>query len=125
MKSIPIAAILIAVATGATASIFTNSPDADAFVRAAVPASNYGGAGSLSISGATATNALGMTNGIFDVFIRFNTGTMAASFNSQFGSNNWLITSATLAVTETTAPAQAIFNRGVGGFQIQWTTNDN
>lgn len=109
----------------AGASVFTNTPDADAFVWAAAPGSNYGGAGALSVSGATASNGSGVTNGVFDTFIRFNTGAMVTNFNLAFGSNNWVISGATLQLTENGAPTQTIFNRGVGAFQIRWIANDN
>src|SRR6185436_8285501 len=65
------------------------------------------------------------TNGAFDSFIRFNTAAMVASFDSALGTNNWIINGARLRVTELGAPAQALFNRGVGGFEIRWITNDN
>jgi len=117
--------VSLAITAGASAAIFTNSPDANAFVRASAPTANYGGAGSLSVSGASATNASGVANGAFDTFIRFNNGTMVSNFNAAFGSNNWLISGATLQVTEVGAPNNAIFNHGVGAFQIRWIANDN
>jgi hypothetical protein len=116
---------LIAVGYPARAAVFTNIVSADAFVRAAAPASNYGGAGALSVSGANAVNASGVTNGIFDTFIRFNTAAMTENFNSRFGSNNWVITGATLRVTEVGAPNNAIFNRGAGSFEIRWIADDS
>lgn len=125
-------AILAAVVSGASfacdlaeAATFTNISSADAFVRAAAPASNYGGAGALSIAGASATNGSGVNNGLFDSFIRFNTSAMVTNFNSQFGSNNWVISSSTLYVTEIAAPPNPIFNRGVGRFEVRWVANDN
>jgi hypothetical protein len=122
-----ITALIVALAAVqfANAAIYTNSPDADAFVRAAAPTSNYGGAGALSVSGANATNSLGTANGVFDSFIRFNTAAMVSNFNTLFGTNNWVINGATLQVTETATPNNNIFNRGIGGFQIRWIANDN
>jgi hypothetical protein len=108
------------------AAFFTNSPDADAFVRAAAGATNlnYGLAGALSVSGASSTNPTsGITNGVFDTFIRFSTAAVT-NFNLLFGSNNWVITSATLQVTAQ-APNNGIFNNGAGTFQIFWITNNN
>jgi len=61
------------IANFANAAFFTNSPDADSFVRAAAPTLNYGGAGALSVSGSNSVNGSGVTNGTFDGFIRFNT----------------------------------------------------
>lgn len=107
------------------AAVFTNSVSVDAFVRSNAPTSNYGGAGSLSVSGASSTNVSGVANGIADTFIRFNTAAMVTNFNSLFGSNNWVIGGAKLRVTEMGAPANAIFNRGKGVFEILWIANTN
>ena len=107
------------------AAIFTNSPNADAFVRSNAPTANYGGAGSLSISGSISTNtASGLTNGIADTFIRFNTAAMVSSFNSLFGANNWVISGAKLQVTEVGTPNNSIFDQGKGAFQIYWVADD-
>src|ERR1700733_4405843 len=105
----------IVTAGSAHAAFSTNSPDADAFVRAAVPNSNYGLAGALSVSGANATNSSGViVNGAFDSFIRFNTAAMATNFNAVFGAGNWAVSGARLVVTEVGAPPQTILNRGKG-----------
>jgi hypothetical protein len=108
----------------ARAAFITNSPDADSFVRAAATNSNYGLAGALSVSGITATNASGVTNGAFDTFIRFNTAAMVTSLNTAFGPNNWVIGGARMVLAEVGAPAQTIFNRGKGSFEIRWITNN-
>jgi hypothetical protein len=115
----------VVIAGSARAAFVTNNPDADAFVRSNAPTLNYGAAGSLSVSGITATNASGVTNGAFDTFIRFNTAAMVTSFNSAFGSNNWVIGSARMVLTEVGAHAQTIFNRGKGSFEIRWIANTN
>jgi hypothetical protein len=114
-----------AVAGLAQAASFTNNVSVDSFVRAAAPTLNYGSAGALSVSGASAGNSSGVTNGIYDSFIRFNTAAMVTNFDSVFGSHNWVMTSAKLLVTEVGAPANAIFNRGKGAFEIRWIANDN
>jgi hypothetical protein len=102
----------------------TNIPDADAFVRALAPTLNYGGGGALSISGANPQTG-NPTNGAFDTFMRFNTGAMVSNFNSAFGSNNWVITSATLTLTENPNPGNPVFNYGTGAFEIRWIADDN
>jgi hypothetical protein len=107
------------------AAFFTNSVSVDSFVRSNAPTLNYGGAGSLSVSGPTATNGSGVANGASDSFIRFNTAAMVTNFNALFGANNWDVSGAKLRVTEMGAPANTIFNRGVGGFEIRWLANDN
>ena len=102
----------------------SNTPVADAFVRSADPAGNYGGAGALEVSGLIATNASGVQQGQFDSFMRFDVSSEVAMFNSNFGTGNWAISSATLKLTEVGAPGNAVFNRGVGQFQVQWVAND-
>src|SRR5215468_12178331 len=53
-----------------TATVTIN-PEADAFVRAAAPFGNYGGAGAIAISGPTAVNGSNQPNGAFDSPMRF------------------------------------------------------
>jgi len=113
-------------ANPAHAAVFTNTADADAFVRSNAPTANYGGAGALSVSGASATNnASGLTNGIADTFIRFNTDAMVMNFNSRFGTNNWVIGGVKLQVMEVGVPNNNIFDQGKGAFQIDWVADDN
>lgn len=107
------------------AQYFSDAPDADAFVRAESPSLNYGAAGALAVSGLTATNASGVMNGAYDSFIRFNTAALIESFDSRYGSNNWVVTHTALQLTEQGAPTSPIFNRGVGTFQVRWVANTN
>jgi hypothetical protein len=116
---------LIAAADISRAALFTNTVSVDAFVRSNAPTANYGGAGALTISGATATNAVGTINGNADSFIRFNTGALVTSLNSAFGPNNWVINGVALRVVEMGAPNSNIFTRGKGAFEIRWTSNDS
>jgi len=114
------------IAGSARAAIFTNSVDADAFVRSNTPTANYGSAGSLSVSGSSSFNiAFAVTNGIADSFIRFNTAAMVTSFNTLFGANNWVISGAKLQVTEVGTPNNSIFDQGKGAFGIYWVADDN
>lgn len=116
--------ILLFTAIAAKAAVFsTNVPDKDAFVRALAPESNYGGAGALSVSGTNAASG-NPTNGAFDSFMSFNTAAMVTNFNSSLGTTNWVITSATLNLTENPAPGNSIFNYGTGLFEIRWIAND-
>jgi len=121
---LPTVAVFLALAASAHAAWFTNSFSADAFVRASAPTLNYGGAGALSVSGTNAVNGLGATNGAFDSFFRVNSAAMVSNFDSTFGTNNWVINGARLHVTELGAPANTVFNRGVGAFEIRWIAND-
>jgi hypothetical protein len=108
----------------ASALTITNVPVADTFLRSAAPASNYGGAGALSVSGSAAVNRLGQQNGLFDSLMRFSlSGTMSA-FDAAYGAGNWTLNSVTLRLTETAAPNSDLFNRGVGQFEIRWLAND-
>jgi len=112
-------------ASPSSALTLTNLPVADAFVRAAAPTSNYGGAGSLSVSGSAAANQLGQQNGLFDTLMRFSLGATMASFDTALGAGNWTLTGATLKLTEQAAPNNLIFNRGTGSFEIRWINNDS
>jgi hypothetical protein len=49
---------------------------------------------------------------------------MVTNFNAAFGTNNWVISSATLILTENSSPGNAIFNSGNGAFEIRWIAND-
>src|SRR5580704_13871667 len=120
MKVLLIILSFISIAGAAGAAVFsTNSLDKDVFVRALAPTSGYGSAGALSVSGTNATMN-NPTNGAYDSFISFNAGAMVSNFNAAFGTNNWVITSATLNVTRNLAPGNSIFNYGTGAFEIIW-----
>src|SRR5882724_9037217 len=107
------------------AALYTNTVSTDAFVRSNAPASNYGAAGALSVSGSSATNAVGTVNGIADSFIRFNTAGIVTSLDSLFGAGNWVINGAALRVVEVGVPNNNIFTRGKGAFEIRWISNDS
>jgi hypothetical protein len=125
MKTILGILIMVVSAESVFAQYFSDVPDADAFVSAATPSLNYGMADDLSVSGSNAVNGVGVNNGAYDTFIRFNTAALNLSFNSRYGSNNWVITHAVLELTEEAAPMNPIFNRGVGTFQVRWIANTN
>jgi hypothetical protein len=101
------------------------APEADAFVLSTAPANNYGGAGAISVSGSAATNGSGQQNGLFDSVLRFPMNGLVASVDGAFGTHNWMITRVTLRLVELGAPANALFNRGVGAFEIRWMASDN
>ncbi len=113
-----------AVSSMAQVTVSTNSV-ADAFVSSAQPTNNYGGAGALSVSGLVATNASGQQEGQLDSFLRFNASGAVSQFNIAYGVGQWTITGVTLTLTEQGAPAQSLFNRGVGQFQVNWIANDS
>ena len=85
------------VCLGQTATVSV-TPSGDAFVRSLAPGSNYGAAGSLSVSGSAAVNGSGQQNGLLDSLMRFPMPGVAASLNGSFGSNGWVVTGATLLV---------------------------
>jgi hypothetical protein len=123
-----VAALVVAagaqlVCLGQTATVSV-TPSADAFVRSLAPSSNYGAAGALSVSGSAAVNGSGQPNGVFDSLMRFPMSDAAASLNGSFGTNGWVVTGATLLVTEVGAPNNGIFNRGVGAFEVRWIASD-
>jgi len=100
------------------------TPTADAFVRSLAPSSNYGAAGALSVSGSSAVNGPGDQMGTLDTFMRFNVAGVVAQMDAQFGAGNWEFTDAVLLLTEDPAPANPIFNWGVGQFEIRWIASD-
>ena len=104
---------------------FFVTPDADTFLRSAAPASNYGGAGAISVSGSAAVNDSGQQNGLFDSLIRFPATNIMAWANAALGSNSWMFSRVTLHMVELGAPANALFNRGVGSFEIRWIASDD
>ncbi|HOX57678.1 MAG TPA: hypothetical protein PLC99_12390 [Verrucomicrobiota bacterium] len=52
--------------------------------------------------------------------MRFPLSGVETSFNGSFGSNGWVVTGVALVLTEVGAPNNAIFNRGVGAFEVRW-----
>jgi hypothetical protein len=98
--------------------------DADTFVRSLAPSSNYGIGGALSISGSNAVNGAGQQMGLLDSLMRFPMADTAAAFDTSLG-EDWLITGVRLLVTEMATPDDAIFNRGVGAFEIRWMPSNS
>jgi len=96
------------------------TPEADAFTLAVAPTNNYGRAGSLSVSGATATNGFGLIGGRADSLARFSLTETVASLDAAFGNHEWFIASAVLRLYEMGAPNNALFSRGVGAFEVRW-----
>jgi hypothetical protein len=100
---------LVGFAIASRAGSLTFNPIADAFVSAANPTSNYGGAGALAIS------ASDSTNGEFDSVMQFN-------LSSEAGLN---ISSITLQFTAA-SPNNPIFNASAAGqFSIVWMQDDS
>jgi hypothetical protein len=114
------AALCLGAAAAVGAATATVAPTADAFVRSLAPDANYGAAGSLSVSGAAALNGAGQQSGRLDSLLRFPTAGAVEGFDSELGSNQWLVVGARLRVTEVAAPNNPVFNRGVGAFEIRW-----
>lgn len=98
--------------------------EADSFVRSLAPASNYGLAGGLSVSGSAAVNASGQQRGLLDTFVRFNLASFVAAMDAAFGAGAWEIEDAVLDLTEQGAPNNPFFNRGVGQFEVRWLASD-
>jgi hypothetical protein len=78
----------------------------------------------LSVSGVTAVNGAGDQQGLADTVMRFATSNVVASLNAALGEQNWIVTEARLVVSEIAAPDNAIFNRGVGAFEVRWIAAD-
>jgi len=120
--------IIIALVVAFTSVVYGTTisvrPDADSFLRAQAPASNYGGGGALSVAGAAAVNGTGQQNGAIDTLMRFPMNDVVATFDATLGTD-WIITDARLVVTEMAMPDSAIFNLGIGEFEIRWMGTDN
>jgi hypothetical protein len=123
----PLTACLVSVlAVSASGQvIFTNISVADAFVRQLDPTHNYGGAGALAVSGGIATNVIGQQQGLLDSFMRFDMSGAASNLNSNLGAGRWTVVRARLYLFEQGMPNNAIFNRGVGLFEVRWIANDS
>src|SRR6266850_1802416 len=107
--------------TGATQTVMVSVvPDADSFLRSFAPTNNYGAGGALSVSGSAAVNGSGYQNGLFDSLLRFPMSNVVASLDSALGEHDWVITQARLVLTEMAVPDNALFNRGVGAFEVRW-----
>jgi hypothetical protein len=113
-------AIVLSMGVAARAATVSVLPDGDSFARSLAPASNYGAGGALSVSGSAAVNSLGDQNGLFDTVMRFPLSNAVASLDGSFGGHDWMVVGARLFVTEMAAPDNAIFNRGVGAFEVRW-----
>ena len=77
--------------TGKAALYTVNDTIADAFLSAANPTLNFGGAGTLAIAPASSAK------GEFDSVIMFNTASAVSQFNTTYGAGNWQITGFTLS----------------------------
>jgi hypothetical protein len=114
-------AVFVAVAPwigGAQTAVVSAVPDADAFVWSMAPSNNYGAGGALSVSGSAAVNGSGVQNGLFDTLMRFPMSNVVATLDGALGAGNWTVIRARLIVTESATPDNAIFNRGVGAFEV-------
>ena len=81
---------------------------ADTFVSSANAGNNFGGAGALAISAATAV-APANTKGEFQSLIQFDLSPAKAAFDAQLGVDAWALSSAQLQLTAA-SPANSIFN---------------
>jgi hypothetical protein len=101
------------------------TPSADAFVRSVAPATNYGAAGAISVSGAAAANGAGEQNGLLDSLLRFPAGNLVAVADAAFGTHEWGVSQGILCLNEVAEPLNPIFNRGIGKLEIRWISFDN
>lgn len=111
--------------TAMAAEMVTLNPFEDTFSRAQAPTSTYGAAGALHISGESATNGNGQTQGVADSWMKYNLVAAIMQFDTAYGAGNWTITGATLSLKEVATPTNSIFTRGVGNFSVNWIANEN
>lgn len=109
--------------TSADAFLATGSPDNAAGTN--LTGLNFGAAGTLAISPASADK------GEFQSLVQFNLAGAVTLFNNTYGTNGWTITAISLELTSNYAtngvqPNNAIFNVISGGnFVIQWLSTNN
>lgn len=109
----------------ADTSFIITTTSADAFLSAANPNLNFGGAGTLAIAPASSAK------GEFDSAIMFNTASAVSQFNTTYGAGNWTITGLKLSLasnfgTQGAVPNNNLFNTISGGsFGIDWLANDS
>ena len=112
---------------------YSGTTTADAFLATGSPGNpvgtdltgdNFGAAGTLAISPASADK------GAFESVIRFNFSAAVALFNSAYGTNAWNVSAISLTLTSNygtngVQPNNKIFNVvSNGNFVIEWITND-
>jgi len=103
----------------ALAQTFSINPVADAFVFAAEPDGNYGGAGIFAVSAPLPPN------GEFQSLLRFDLSGAKSSFDLTFGAGNWFLQSAILQLSAA-SPNNPIFNASAAGqFHATWLQNDS
>jgi hypothetical protein len=101
------------------AQTFSTIPEADAFLFAAEPDSNYGGGGVITVA------APNLPEGGFQSLLRFDLAGAKSSFDTTFGPGNWLLSSATLQLSAA-SPNNSIFNTSAAGqISATWLQNDN
>ncbi|HYA79112.1 MAG TPA: hypothetical protein VED19_01225 [Candidatus Nitrosopolaris sp.] len=109
----------------ADTSFTITTTSADAFLSAANPTLNFGGAGTLAIAPASSPK------GEFDSVIMFNTASAVSQFNTTYGAGNWTITGLELSLASNFGTQGAVPNNGLlntvsgGSFGIDWLANDS
>jgi hypothetical protein len=125
------ASVLAVLPAPAPAAFFSLNPAADAVVmsgsadpNAGSPTANYGAAGAMMISGASAAK------GAMQSLMKFNLAAAKVNFDGLFGAGNWAVDGITLqlgtnAGVQGAQPMNAIFNTiNTGLFKVDWMAND-
>ena len=99
----------------------TTPNSGDAYLRAAAPSTNFGGAGALVVSGAGAGN----TNGEFQSVLKFDLAAVLSALDSTFGAGQWSIDSLALELTAV-PPNNSTFNaNAAGSVGVAWLATDS
>jgi len=96
----------------------------DAFVRELDPMSNYGAGGALCVAGVASVNGAAQPRGRFDAVLKFDVAAALADFDADFGAGHWVLSSVDLQVAQVGAPANTLFPRGDGNFEVAWLSED-
>jgi len=117
---------LLLAGAASAATVVTIQPSAttpnagDAYLRAVAPASNFGSAGALVVSGSGAAN----TNGQFASLLKFDLATAKTAFDAAYGAGGWTLDSIQLQLNATT-PGNPTFNANAAGLVlVEWLADD-
>ena len=120
-------ALFLSWATDATrASTYSQQVEADTFVSSGEPDANFGTRGAMEIAAPTAAQPRTEL-----ALLRFDTSTLLAAFDADYGAGNWAVTSVSLTLASRVAtagqqPGNSSFNRiASGGFEFDLLSNNN
>jgi hypothetical protein len=99
----------------------TTPNSGDAYLRAAAPTTNFGGAGALVVAGSSAAN----TKGEFASVLKFDLSVATSALDTAYGAGNWTVESILLELT-VVVPNNVNFNANAAGtLSVDWLATDS